>query len=84
MKLTPAERQWLADVQTVLDRCPSDRFGFYTIGDAQVTVYDRRQEAKINELMDTNQVSDFPIAVDRLKAEITELNFPQCVHSVAG
>lgn len=40
-KLTAAERKWLGDLQAVLDKCPSQRLGGYTIGDANITIYDK-------------------------------------------
>jgi hypothetical protein len=85
MKLTRDERKWLRDVQRVLDACPSDRLGFYTIGDPQVTVYNRTKEEKINALMDAHDKMDFPQAVQDAKADLhINLDFPACVHSVAG
>lgn len=85
MKLTTAERKWLREMQTLLDACPSNRLGFYTIGDPDVGVYDRTREAKINDIMDTHGKMDFPQAVLDAKAETDfVLTFPNNVHSVAG
>lgn len=86
MRLTLTEKQWLWNLQIVLDKCPSNRFGFYTIGDAQVIVYDRTKEKEINALMDDPLSKiDFPTAVERAKAETDyRLDFPANVHSVAG
>lgn len=85
MKLTAAERRWLKDLQAVLDACPSQRLGFYTIGDHDVSIYDRSKEAEINEALDANERMDFPSAVLKAKAETdTWLKFPAHVHSVAG
>ncbi|WP_087863728.1 hypothetical protein [Comamonas thiooxydans] len=38
--LTQAEKQWLTDLQAVLDACPSDRLGAYTVGDHDVGFFD--------------------------------------------
>lgn len=85
MKLTSDERKWLADLQAVLDACPSKRLGFYTIGDPEVSVYDHTKEAKIDALMSAKDNLDFGGAVQEAKAEIgVWLRFPNCVHSVAG
>lgn len=85
MKLNAAEKKWLSDLQAVLDACPSDRLGFYTIGDPSVSVYDRRKEKQINALMDAKDNLDFPGAVYEAKGETdVDIRFPQCVHSVAG
>ncbi|MGP1691115.1 MAG: hypothetical protein ACTS6O_01285 [Giesbergeria sp.] len=40
--LTQAEKKWLADLQSVLDACPSDRLGAYTVGDPYVGFFDRK------------------------------------------
>lgn len=85
MNLTPKERKWINDVQALLHACPSERLGFFTIGDHDITVYDRRKESAINDLMGENDRLDFPGAVYQAKAETNEyLVFPACVHSVAG
>lgn len=84
MRLTRAEKEWLAEVQMLLNKCPSDRLGFYTIGDAQVSVYDRRKDEKITDLQDNSNM-DFCQAVRHAEAETDyALDFPQCVHSTAG
>jgi hypothetical protein len=77
-----AEAAWLRELQEVLDRCPSKRFGFYTIGDMDISVYDRTKDAKIYAEMD--QRGDFCQAVDKFNAKFGELNFPFNVHSTAG
>jgi hypothetical protein len=40
-KLTKAESDWLAEFQRLMDRCPSKRLGCYTIGDADIRIYDK-------------------------------------------
>jgi hypothetical protein len=86
VKLNRAEKQWISDLQAVLDACPSKRLGFYTIGDPQVTIYDRSKEKAINALMDSHLSSlDFGAAVEKAKASTDAvLDFPAHVHSVAG
>lgn len=84
-KLTKAEMAWLNKVQAVLDECPSDRIGFYTIGDASVEVYDRSKEREIDETMWGARSMDFGAAVLKMKAAFEyQLDFPACVHSVSG
>lgn len=84
-KLTKAEKDWIAKVQAVLDECPSDRLGFYTIGDSNVTIYDRSKDAKIYDILDENDRMDFCSGVDKAKADTGhELMFPSNVHSTAG
>lgn len=40
--LTQAEKKWLADLQAVLDACPSDRLGAFTVGDPDVGFFDHK------------------------------------------
>lgn len=79
-KLTKAEAAWIKRVQAVLDECPSDRIGAFTIGDADVTLYDRTKEAEIGA--DSEQ--DFGKAVACAGAELGALRFPFQVHSTSG
>lgn len=39
--LTKAEAKWLADLEKLLQSCPSNRLGAYTTGDATLYIYDR-------------------------------------------
>lgn len=83
--LTKEEKAWVRRVQKALDSCPSDRIGFYTVGDREVTLYDRSKEAEIHAMMDRGEASDFGPAVDKCDADlIASLSFPAMVHSVAG
>lgn len=45
-RLTKAEREWLYDLQAVLDRCPSKRFGAYGGGDTFIYLYDKNKYEK--------------------------------------
>lgn len=52
-KLTKKELAWFDEVNAVLARCPSPKkFGFYTIGDPNVMVYDKRKEKEIERKLD--------------------------------
>ncbi|MBH2791562.1 hypothetical protein I5L37_10075 [Serratia marcescens] len=82
-ELTAAERKWLNEVQKVLNRCPSTRLGFFTIGDKDVFVYDKRLDKQIDELQDSGG-RDFGLVVNDLDAGFGELTFPAAVHSIAG
>ena len=82
--LTAAEIKWVKRVQRALDACPSDRIGFATTGDANVTLHDRTKENKIHAVMN-RRGCDFCQAVDEQNADFfLTLNFPSNVHSVAG
>jgi hypothetical protein len=80
-KLTRAESQWIAKVEDLLKSCPK-RFGFFTIGDKELIVYDRTLEGTINELSES--LPFFCTAVDECDAHLGQINFPVLVHSTAG
>lgn len=79
--LTPEEEKWVKRVQRALDACPSNRIGFYTIGDARVTLYDKSKDAEIQ----AGGERDFGQLVDAADADFfRDLRFPSLVHSVSG
>lgn len=80
--LTKAEAAWIAKIQKLLDSPPSDRLGFYTTGDPEVTIYDRSLEDDINAEHDAG--GEFCNAVDSCDARLGELRFPAQVHSTSG
>ncbi len=82
-KLTKAEAAWVAELQEVLDRCPSKRLGFFTIGDSTVSIYDNKKDDKITEHQD-RKGSDFCTAVRAYDAALGEIKFPFNVHSTSG
>lgn len=85
-KLTKAEKEWIEKVQAVLNECPSQRLGFFTIGDSNISVFDKRKEGKINDAMDAgiSGCGDFGPSVDKFNAYLGELIFPSGVYSTAG
>lgn len=82
-KLTKKEQAWLEELQDVLNRCPSKRLGFYTIGDPVLYVYDRSKEQKIDDHHNSNG-RDFCHSVRALNADFCDLEFPAAIHSTAG
>lgn len=84
-KLNKSEKQWIAEVQELLDRCPSKRLGFYTTGGSTVTVYDRTKDRKIDDIHNDRFTGEFCGAVTEAKANFDVwLEFPAAVHSTAG
>ncbi|KAB2783718.1 hypothetical protein [Brucella anthropi] len=81
-ELTDAESKWLKRLKKALRECPSDRLGFYTIGDEDVFVYDKNFDAEINELLGAGK--DFCTAVYELDAGLDSIIFPSNIHSTAG
>ncbi|MGE4843357.1 MULTISPECIES: hypothetical protein [Buttiauxella] len=83
-KLTKAEQKWLDDMQAVLNRCPSKRLGFYTMGDYSVHVFNLAQFDEVCALMDKGK-HDFHQATKATDADFYEsLEFPAQVQSTAG
>lgn len=80
--LSAAEAKWLKKLNKLLAECPSERIGFYTIGDPAVEMYDLGRQAEIDELMDKGK--DFSPSAEKLGAKLGTLRFPSCVHSTAG
>lgn len=84
MNLTKAEKAWVAEVQAALDKCPSTRLGFATIGDCDLTIFDLRGMEKIYAKLERGK-ADFIPAADKLGLVAAQrLNFPQPVESAAG
>ncbi|MBI6134373.1 hypothetical protein JEP93_14265 [Serratia marcescens] len=83
-ELTAAERKWLNDVQKVLNRCPSKRLGFATLGDRNVTVYDTSFSQAIEDHIFSSGTGDFIPTADRMGAVLGEITFPANVESTAG
>ncbi|MEN4807291.1 hypothetical protein [Pantoea agglomerans] len=83
--LSRAERAWLTELQRLLNARPTDRLGFYTIGDNSVTVFDLTKEDAINARLDElNGRGDFCGASRELGADLGHLFFPAPVLSTAG
>ncbi len=84
-KLTRAEKKWLDELQAVLNKCPSDRIGFYTIGDPTVCVYDATKFNEVSDLLNRSN-KDFSHCVSAVDgADFDEcITFPNPVESTAG
>ncbi|MEB7611771.1 hypothetical protein NGC34_00260 [Klebsiella michiganensis] len=85
-KLTKKESAWLDEVNAVLARCPSpEKFGFYTIGDSDIHLYDLRRESEIEAALDARSSSDWCTAVAAIGAGLDgSIYFPSAVLSTAG
>ena len=83
--LTKAEKAWLTEVQEVLNRCPSKRIAFFTIGDSDVHLHDATREGEISNYLD-NEGGEWCTAAENIGANFggAYLRFPNCVHSTAG
>ena len=81
--LTKAEKAWIAKLQKVLNECPSDRIGAYTIGDPDLELYDRTLDASIEALQEDSSM-DFCTAVEEVGGDLGCLKFPFPIHSTAG
>lgn len=85
-KLTKKESAWLDEVNAVLARCPSpEKFGFYTIGDSDIHLYDLRREGEIEAALYARSSSDWCTAVAATGSGLDgSIYFPSAVLSTAG
>lgn len=85
-KLTRKEQAWVDEVNAVLARCPSpEKFGFYTIGDPSIMLYDRRRADEVMAALNRRSASDWCVAVRDINAGFDEvIEFPSQVESTAG
>ncbi|KER02844.1 hypothetical protein LGZ99_17320 [Photorhabdus temperata] len=83
-KLNKTEIEWLDKLQLILNLCPSERLGFYTIGGGELFVYDLSKLGVIEEIQ-YKTGKDYPVCIERAGADFNYfLNFPARVDGVAG
>lgn len=83
--LTKAEAKWIKDMQALIDKCPSKRIGFYTIGDSDISAFDVTKNDEITEYQDRHRCAEFCHAVSALDAGFdARLVFTNPVFSTAG
>lgn len=84
-ELTSEETKWVSDLQAVLDRCPSRRLGFYTIGEDSICMWDVEKYDAVFSALRDRLVADLGSAVECCSAGFDEtITFPNPVESVAG
>ena len=72
-------------MQNLLNKCPSERLGFFTTGDDTLYVYDCGKDTEIHKHNDSNNNrGEFSSGVEALDAGLGTISFPSNVHSVAG
>jgi hypothetical protein len=81
--LTAAEKKWLKNLEDALTSPPSSRIGFYTIGDAELMVYDRSRDQELNDALDKYNI-DFCTVVDKHGAKFGRVESACQIHSTAG
>ncbi|MGL5093702.1 MAG: hypothetical protein ACRC8B_22840 [Aeromonas sobria] len=81
--LTKAEAKWIAELQALLNKCPSKRMVAYTIGDPELVIYDSSFSSAIGDILD-NSKKDVCQAVTMLGADLASITFPFPVESTAG
>lgn len=85
-KLTKAESDWLKKFKDLMAECPSVRFGAYTVGDADITIYDKpafdsyriELEAKTRNMPDDVEIHE------RIGSVLDTVIMPFQVDGVAG
>ncbi len=82
--LTKEEKTWLRRLEKVLMNPPTDRIGFYTIGDAELIGYDRSRQAEIDNEFDGRERADFCMIVAEIDAEFRSVSSKCQILSTAG
>lgn len=85
-KLTKAELDWLAKFKELMAACPSKRLGAYTVGDADITIYDKPAFDTYRKDLEKT-VRDMPDDVtihDRIGSVLDTVRMPFQVDGVAG
>ncbi len=80
---TKEEKAWMFKVQKLLMNPPSDRVGLFTIGDCNLSVYDKTHDEKIDRIMCRDN-SDYCTVVDQLDAGLGIIESKTNIHSTAG
>jgi hypothetical protein len=82
--LTQQEKSWLKKLEKLLLNPPTNRLGFYTIGDNHLSVYDLSRENEVLEYQDKNPNYDFCMAVNDLAADFGDIRSACAILSTAG
>ena len=81
--LTKAEAAWIKKVERLLMNPPSNRIGMFTMGDAELRLYDRSRDSEIDIYHQENH-GEFANAVENLWADLGSINSACQIHSTAG
>lgn len=85
--MKPNERAWLRKVQAAVSACPNSGWGFYTVGDGAVEIYDK---AALKRLGYYDNGQDLVVAIQDAEVESGEtialgsIKFPAHVEGVCG
>lgn len=82
-KLTAAEKRWLKRADRLFQERPP-RFGFYVIGDPEITIFDLGEELEIQTISDQPNAGDFCTAVEQRNAHLGSIRTGTPVYSTAG
>lgn len=81
--LTKVEKKWLAELQTVLDKCPSKRLGAYTTGDAVLSIYDKPVFDRYRDANPRDERDDVWVHQD-IGTKLCVIDTPFQIDGVAG
>lgn len=86
VNLSSAEKLWLKKLQDLLDKCPTERFGSYTTGDDDITIFDK---VKFDEWSKTRldlheSTGELCYKIQKAGAFIQTIDFPFSVESTSG
>lgn len=78
------ELDWAKKVRRLLLNPPSERIGFYTIGDCELVAYDKSKISEIEQIMDERNGADFCTAVEAADAHLFQIETKMNIESTAG
>jgi len=80
--LTAVELKWIDDMRKAFQKCPSKRLGCYTIGDADLSFFNKEEfDRRIDEIQETD---DLAIDLTRLGIESVVIPTVIQVQGVCG
>lgn len=82
--LTKKEQAWISELQRVVKKCPSKRMEAYTIGDNDITIYDKNAYKAVEDSYSGNDTPDVCQMVDESDSELARIFFKFGIVSSAG
>lgn len=80
--MTKKESDWVDKMNKLLAKCPSDRLGFFTIGDHYVCMFNTDILSEDSKLLDNTDLVGIAASEGALFEEV--IYFPNAVNGVCG
>lgn len=83
-QLTTEELHWLKQFQKLMNKCPSKRLGCYTIGDADIVIYDKPVFSAYYATLPQRDILDDVLIHYQAGTVLYTIDMPFQVDGVAG